>query len=144
MKRIHLFVTALLLAGLASFVAAPLTASAAPAPAANDHGCAQFYTVNRGDHLVRIAGRFRSTVAALASLNGLTNPDRIFSGQVLCVRGAAPETFDDGFFYRVRPGETLRILGARFGWSFWFLARVNHIADVNRIFAGQELFIPGH
>jgi hypothetical protein len=50
----------------------------------------------------------------------------------------------DGFFYRVRPGETLRIIGARFGWNFWFLARVNHIPNANLIFAGEELFIPGH
>jgi LysM repeat protein len=142
MKRIRLFVAALSLAGLVTFVAAPLTASAAPA--ANASGCAQFYTVNAGDHLARIAFRFRTRVGALASLNGLTNPDRIFTGEVLCVRAAAHVDSDDGFFYRVRPGETLRILGARFGFSFWFLARVNHIPDVNRIFAGQELFIPEH
>lgn len=143
MARIRLLVTALMLAGLASFVAAPLAASAAPA--ANASGCAKFYRVAPGDQLRRIAVRFGTTVGALAKLNGLVNPNLIFTGQVLCLRAAAPRPVSvNGFFYTVRPGETLRILGARFGWNFWFLARVNHIPNVNLIFAGQELFIPGH
>lgn len=142
MKRFRLFMAALTLAGLASFVAAPLTASAAPV---SWSGCAQFYRVAPGDQLGLIAIRFGTSVGALSNINGLFNANLIFTGQVLCVRGVVHQPTDvDGFFYRVRPGETLRIIGARYGWNFWFLARVNHIPNVNFIFAGEELFIPGH
>ncbi len=41
------------------------------------------YTVVRGDSLSRIAARFGSTVQAIASANGITNPNLIYAGQVL-------------------------------------------------------------
>ena len=47
------------------------------------------YTIQPGDTLAAIAGRFDMGAGALASLNGITNPDRIIAGQVLKV-GAAP------------------------------------------------------
>ena len=43
----------------------------------------QTYTVVRGDTLWRIARRFGTTVARLASVNGIKNPDLIFPGDVL-------------------------------------------------------------
>jgi LysM repeat protein len=45
------------------------------------------YRVVRGDTLARIAQRFGTTVQALAALNGITNPNRIFAGQVLKISG---------------------------------------------------------
>ena len=143
MHRIRFFVAALTLASLASFAAAPLTALAAPA--ANASGCAAFYTVLRGDHLFRIALKFKTSAAALASLNGLADPNRIWTGQVLCVKAAAaPPPHNPGAFYTVVRGDILAKISAHFGWSVAFLARVNHIVNANRIFVGQELFIPAH
>ncbi len=43
------------------------------------------YTVQPGDTLAAIAGRFDMGVSELVSANGLTNPDRIIAGQVLKV-----------------------------------------------------------
>lgn len=48
------------------------------------------YTVHRGDTLSGIATRFDTTVAALAELNGIDDPNLIYVGQVLRVRGAPP------------------------------------------------------
>ena len=145
MKRIRLIVAALALAGLVSFVAAPLTvtAEAALAPTADDPGCTQFYMVRFGDRLTRIARRFHTTVSGLTVLNGLADPNRILFGQILCVRGA-PVSRGAGFFYIVRTGDTLHAIGRRFGWSASFLAQVNQIANPNRIFVAQVLFIPNH
>jgi LysM repeat protein len=45
------------------------------------------YTVRRGDTLAAIARRFRTTVTAIAKRNGITDPDRIRTGQVLAIPG---------------------------------------------------------
>lgn len=59
----------------------PGSPTATPAPAGGT------YTVQRGDTLGRIATRFNTTVQAIASLNGIANPNRIFAGQVLKIPG---------------------------------------------------------
>ncbi len=45
------------------------------------------YTVQRGDTLSRIAARFNTTVQAIATLNGIANPNLIYPGQVLRIPG---------------------------------------------------------
>lgn len=62
----------------AFFAAAPRAAAPAVAAAARPT-----YVVVRGDSLFRIALRFGTTVAKLASLNHIRNPERIFPGQRL-------------------------------------------------------------
>ena len=42
-----------------------------------------YYTVRRGDTLWRIARRYRTCPKRIARLNGITNPNLIYSGQVL-------------------------------------------------------------
>ena len=140
MQRIRLMLAALALAtGLS--LALPLAASAAPA--ANASGCATFYTVKHGDHLYRIALTYKTSVAVLTALNGLANPNVIWTGQVLCVKAAVAPT-NPGTFYTVVRGDTLSGIAKHYRWSVDFLARVNHITNINRIFVGQELFIPAH
>jgi hypothetical protein len=46
--------------------------------------------------------------------------------------------------YRIRPGDTLSGLAARFKTSVSELARANKIANPNLIYAGRTLRIPGH
>jgi len=45
------------------------------------------YTVQLGDTLSTIAVRFNTTVAAIAQLNGIANPNYIYAGQVLTIPG---------------------------------------------------------
>lgn len=52
------------------------------------------YTVRPGDSLGAIAARAGTTVASLAALNHLGDPDRIFAGQVLSLGGSAQPTAD--------------------------------------------------
>ena len=138
MNRTRFLIAAATIALLAALFAQPL--SAAAAAVAGGSGCAQFYTVARGDRLFRIALRFGTTVPALTALNGLANPNIIWVGQTLCLRAGAAS----GATYVVRRGDTLAGIGRHFGWSIWFLASVNHIANLNRIYVGQKLFIPAH
>lgn len=48
-------------------------------------GCRAYHTVGRGETLFRIALRYGTTWPILAQANGITNPDRIYAGQVLCI-----------------------------------------------------------
>lgn len=120
-------------------------ASAAPRESAGGSGCGQWYTVRHGDSLYRIAVRFHTTVSALTRLNGISNPNRIYAGQVLCV---APSSGGGGvpwgFLYTVQRGDTLFSIARRFGWSASYLASVNHLYNPNQIYAGQVLLIPYH
>jgi len=45
--------------------------------------------------------------------------------------------------YVVQRGDTLYSIARRYGVSVWEIARANGIADVNRIWVGQVLRIPG-
>jgi len=60
----------------------------ATAPGAPTAG-AETYTVRPGDTLSGIAARFGTTAAALATQNGLANPELIYVGQVLRLSGNA-------------------------------------------------------
>ncbi|HHW72031.1 MAG TPA: peptidoglycan DD-metalloendopeptidase family protein, partial [Firmicutes bacterium] len=42
-------------------------------------------TVQRGDNLTGIARQYNTTVAAISRYNGLSNPDRLLTGQVLLI-----------------------------------------------------------
>jgi len=54
-----------------------------PAPAPKPKPCTFTYTVKRGDTLSAIAKRYHTTVATLANLNRIANPNRIWAGQKL-------------------------------------------------------------
>ena len=44
---------------------------------------AQYYTIRPGDTLSGIAARFGTTVSAIAALNGISDPNRIYSGDTI-------------------------------------------------------------
>lgn len=59
--------------------------TATPAPTPTPPPATTTYVVVRGDTLYSISVRFGTTVAKLSALNGITNPDLIYAGQVLIV-----------------------------------------------------------
>jgi LysM repeat protein len=71
---------------------------AVPQPTqAHNNFCFQFYVVQPGDNLFRIALRFGQSFTQLQIINGIADPNRIYVGQVLCVR-ASNSFFGGGFF----------------------------------------------
>lgn len=61
----------------------PPTTAPTPAPTVTPKPNATVYVVRAGDTLAVIAGRQGTTVDRLAQLNGISNPDRIYVGQIL-------------------------------------------------------------
>lgn len=110
------------------------TPAPAPKPAASGT-----YTVKPGDTLSGIAAKHGTTVAALASLSGIANPDRIQAGQVLKVTGKAATPASTPTTCRVDPGDTLSGIGTQFGVPWQTIARLNGIGAPYTIYPGQIL-----
>jgi len=121
-----------------------------------------FYVVRVGDTLSQIAERFGTTVAAIQRANGLTNtvifPDSTLlipfnlgvGGPVVTLPTVvAPSGFPfangtiRGGRYTVAQGDTLFGIANRFNVDAWNVARANRITNLNHIFSGQILLIPG-
>ncbi len=103
------------------------------------------YIVQWGDTLASIARRFGSTHPALASLNGISNPDRIIAGQSITLPGSevcAPLA-GAAATHVVRRGETLWRIAAHYGSSVNAFAGANQLSNPGLIYVGQRLSIPG-
>jgi LysM repeat protein len=104
------------------------------------------HVVQRGENLFRIALRYGVTVNALAVANGLSNTSRIYAGQRLVVPtggGTSSPTTSTSGVHVVRRGENLFRIALRYGLTTQALATANGIANLNRVYVGQRLVIPG-
>jgi lysozyme len=133
----------MLLVGLLS----PMTALAAPAQSnPGNTEWVQVYTVKRGDTLSGIAWSFGVSEDALLQANSLRNANMIYVGQQLII----PEKGSRGTggpqcstYYTVRRGDTLSEIALYNGIDEYALARANAVYDLNDIYVGQKLCIPG-
>jgi LysM repeat protein len=124
-----------LLAALALMILA-LAAPASAAPTA----CGGTHVVQRGETMYSIARRYDVSVWTIARANGMTNPNRIYVGQRLVIPCYRQTT---GHVHIVQAGENLTTIGLRYGVSAWAIARANGLTNLNHIYAGQRLTIPG-
>src|SRR5687767_2436617 len=106
--------------------------------------------IRSGDTLSGLAARHGTSVSALLRANPqIHNPNLIHAGQQLRLPGegdsfqpSAPAS-SGGQRYTVRAGDSLSAIGSRFGVSYQSIAQANGISNPNRIYAGQQLVIPG-
>jgi len=109
-------------------------------------GCGGTYTVQWGDSLGFIAEHCGTTISALYAANpGLSY--WIYPGQVLVIpRGDYCNCpYDGGYYgtYIVQRGDTFYKIAARLGISMNALWAANpQIWDINRIYAGQVIYVP--
>jgi LysM repeat protein len=118
----------------------------APIAVTNPTNVTNFYTVVSGDTLSAIADRFKTSYQNLAAINGISDPNLIYPGQVLRVQGGAvvsPATQANGQTYTVVSGDTLSGIGSKFRIDYHLIASANGLANPDLIYPGQILRIPG-
>jgi membrane-bound lytic murein transglycosylase D len=110
---------------------------------------ARVHTVVRGETLSSIAGRYRTSVAALRNLNDLSASNRINVGQRLQVSAGDPgrsaslaSRGGSSRTHLVARGETLSGIAGRYGVATRALQQANNIASPRQLKAGQRLRIP--
>lgn len=113
-----------------------------PSSGGGTTGTTTYYIVRRGDTLYSIARRFGTTYQALAAINGLRSPHRIYVGQRLVIPGYGTAVPPSQRVYVVRSGDTLWSIALRYGTSPWAIAAANGLWNLNLIYVGQRLVIP--
>ncbi|MEL6524595.1 MAG: LysM peptidoglycan-binding domain-containing protein [Chloroflexota bacterium] len=122
----------------------PVATTPAPAPVT--------YVVQQGDVLELIAQSFNVTVESLRTFNDLMPSDAIFAGDVLVIPPtggalvAQPVVVTRQAIngvYTVQAGDTMFAIASSFGVNVYTLAQANGILNLNSIFAGQQLVVPG-
>jgi len=111
------------------------------------------HTVQSGDTLSAIGRRFGPSVQAIAAANNIVNPNLIYVGQVLIIPGVpdsgggqdqpVPAPIPSSGTYVVQRGDTLFRIALNHGVTLQALGQANGLTNLNVIFAGQTLIIPG-
>src|SRR3990170_1277911 len=110
----------------------------------------QTYTVQPGDNLYRIALKFRTTVAAIQTANGLTTTT-VKIGQVLIIPGGSSTTAQAApsataatspGTYTVQSGDNLYRIALKFGTTAAAIQAANGMTTTT-VRLGQVLTIPG-
>lgn len=96
------------------------------------------YTVQPGDTLYLIGLRYNVTPEEIQQANGLRDT-WIYPGQVLWIPTRTGTK--NGTTYTVQPGDTLFLIGLRFGVSYQEIMAANNLTS-EYIYPGQVLFIP--
>jgi murein DD-endopeptidase MepM/ murein hydrolase activator NlpD len=91
------------------------------------------YTVQPGDTLITLAGRYGTTVGAILAANNLTGTD-LLAGATLVI----PEPDS----YTVQPGDTLSAISVETGVPVEELMAINELSDTALVI-GQELMLGG-
>jgi len=119
------------------------------------------HVVRRGETVYCIARAYGVSPAAIISYNGIVNPNRIVVGQTLaipnaycavgpgpvcarqCGGGPGPCPCTCATYHTVASGQNLYRISLAYGVNMWRIARCNGILNLNAIYVGQRLCIPG-
>jgi len=126
-------------------IAMLLVSFAGPGNVQAQSSCGSIYIVQPGDWLSKIASRCGVTLAQLYAANPGVGY-YIYPGQPLVIPGGYsgyPSTSYTGY-YTVQHGDTFSEIAKRYGISVYALWAANpYIWDINRIYPGQVIYVPG-
>jgi LysM repeat protein len=116
-------------------------AAPAPAPAAP---AVKIHVVKPNETLSKIAAMYGTTYQEIVKLNGIKNPNMIYAGQKFKIptAGATPTPAPVQRTHVVKAGEVLSGIAAKYGTTYQEIAKLNDLADPDKIYAGQTLKIP--
>ena len=100
-------------------------------------GDTQTHIVQSGDTLSAIASNWGTNWQELARQNSLSNPNMIYTGQVIRFTGG--QSGATARTYTVRSGDNLSSIASRLGITVQGLVSMNGISNPNLIYAGQTL-----
>lgn len=127
-------------------VAILLASFGSPEEVQASSSCGSTYVVQPGDWLSKIANRCGVTLSQLYAANPGVGY-YIYPGQVLAIPGSGYSGSSSGNYantYTVQYGDTFAKIASRYGVSVNALWAANpHIWDINRIYAGQVIYVPG-
>ncbi|MCW4384266.1 LysM peptidoglycan-binding domain-containing protein [Salinibacterium sp. SYSU T00001] len=135
----------------ASVSHAPAHASPTPAgqfATASTYSGPATYTVQSGDSVSGIAGRFGLSTASVLAMNGLGWKSVIHPGQVLVLAksagpvAAAPLASAAGSSYTISRGDTISGIAATFRVSVQSILSANGLSMGSIIYPGQRIVIP--
>ncbi len=108
----------------------------------------QRHRIGRGETLSDIADAYGTSIKAIASFNGISNPHRIRAGEHVVIPTGATGSgdvyagLDESRSYRVRRGDTVSSIARKFGKRTNSLLRANGLGWRSRIYPGDTLKIP--
>ncbi len=107
-----------------------------------------WYTIQLGDTLSDIAARFGIPQDVLQQMNGISNPDSIFTDTQIWVPSITDLLNSGGidtsqYIHVIRPGDTLSGIATEYGVTIDSLMANNPIQDQNNIYVGQRLQVIG-
>ncbi|WP_282798585.1 LysM peptidoglycan-binding domain-containing protein [Lactococcus lactis] len=100
-------------------------------------GDTQTHIVQSGDTLSGIASNWGTNWQELARQNSLSNPNMIYSGQIIRFTGG--QSGATARTYTVQSGDNLSSIASRLGTTVQSLVSMNGISNPNLIYAGQTL-----
>ncbi|MCB8943400.1 MAG: LysM peptidoglycan-binding domain-containing protein [Ardenticatenaceae bacterium] len=125
------------------FILAMLGLTALPVRPLQAADCQAYHVVKAGDTLAKIGAQYGLSWNLIAQANGITNPNYIYTGQVLCIPATTTTPPSAcGLQHIVQYGETLGRIALNYGLSWTAVAQANNLPNPNFIYAGQRLCIP--
>ena len=102
------------------------------------------YIVKSGDTLSGIAAKYGTTYQKIASDNGISDPNKIYPGQVLKISGGkwSSSSGTSGSakqYYTIKSGDTLSGIAKKYGTTVKQLQSWNGIKNANVIYAGTKI-----
>jgi LysM repeat protein len=100
------------------------------------------HVVAPGETLAAIAGEYGTTVAAVASANGISDPNLVRIGQRLTLPAGGGSPAPAAVTHTVSRGETLAVIARQYGTTVGAIVSANDIANPNLVRIGEVLTIP--